>query len=190
PALDQQVGELGDRGRLARAVHPDDQDDRRTARRAGERALAALQAREQLLAQQLGDLGRLGDLALPPGLLQLLDHARAGDAEVGAVQHLFQLVEEALVELAAQGEQAGEAGSELVARLLQPAQQAAEDHQEPCSSGRRAGAPSTPFSMWIRARWRMPLMDEPEFAVESRLPSSIASLIVTLGGMSGQYISS
>ena len=46
------------------------------------------------------------------------------------------------------------------------------------------GAPFSPSWARLLMRSRIPLMNAPEFCVEKRLPSSIASLIATFGGTS------
>ena len=98
------LGQLGDRGRLARAVDAGDHDDGRPG---GVEANAGLVG-EQLLLELLLDerLDVAGDLLVEERLADAIDDVGGGaGADVGEVEALLQLGEEVLIDLALEAEQ-------------------------------------------------------------------------------------
>ena len=116
------VRQLGDRRRLAGAVHADDQDD------VGHAALEdahlavdqrALQQLDHLLAQRLAGVGWAGDAVAFNVAAQLgQDLRRRIDADVGADQDRLEVLVEDLIQFRPL-EQRRELGEEALTRLLQ-----------------------------------------------------------------------
>ena len=135
PLVLEPLGELGDRGRLARAVDPGDQVDRRLRRRDGQRARPgvgeqglelALDERDQVL------VGRPVGVRLADAVDDLV---RGLHAHVGLDQLGFELVEEVLVDLPAEPgadvEQPGRPGE----ALLESVEEILERHDSVVSGG-------------------------------------------------------
>jgi hypothetical protein len=117
-------GDLGDRRRLAGAVHPGDEDDRR--RRVGSQSEGALAAREsgkQDLTQR-----REGIRLLSPTRLHQLRHEarRESPADVAGNEHLLELLDLGRVETRPPAEDVRHGLGEGGTRSLQPGSQTIE----------------------------------------------------------------
>ena len=82
--------QLPDRGRLARAVDTDDQDDRGTA--GNRRARAPVEVSRHEERRELGPDGRLGAARIAPAASTLHEVDRQGRADVAGDQRLLDLV--------------------------------------------------------------------------------------------------
>ena len=177
--LAEAVGDLGDGGGLPRAVDAHHEDDGWSGVLQGELP-PGVEARPEPLPQGGAHVVLPLELAAPVAALDLLDELGGQGTEVGRVEHLLELREQVRVDRTPAPEETGDGVREGGAGAGEAGLEAVEQAHQSAPSAAAARS----WAIW-RTLSRIPFTNAPVLAVEKRFPSSMPSLMLTLGGTSG-----